>query len=191
MSEDRDALRAADVDREFVAERLREALNEGRLTLNEYDDRLQETYAARTYGDLKNLLSDLPTVAPSARSQLTPTSTSLPSMTPPIPPPPRGLATQWIAQEWGSLVTLAMILTAIWLFSGAGYYWPVWPLGILTAIKIAQTVNGLATGEPRKRYDRHQRKAIERDQRREDERDQSRAGRDERRSDRPDRDDDH
>ena len=56
-------LRAADVDREFVAEQLRNALNEGRLTLTEYDDRLQEAYAARTYGDLKGLLSDLPDVA--------------------------------------------------------------------------------------------------------------------------------
>ena len=45
---------------EFVAERLKAALDEGRLTLDEYDDRLQETYAAKTYGDLKALLADLP-----------------------------------------------------------------------------------------------------------------------------------
>jgi hypothetical protein len=41
-------LRAGDADRERVAERLRLALDEGRLNLHEYDERLQEAYAAKT-----------------------------------------------------------------------------------------------------------------------------------------------
>ena len=60
MAERREELRAADSDRQFVAERLQAALNEGRLTLSEYDERLEQTYAARTYGDLDRLLDDLP-----------------------------------------------------------------------------------------------------------------------------------
>ena len=59
MAERREELRAADSDRQFVAERLQAALNEGRLTLSEYDERLEQTYAARTYGDLDRLLDDL------------------------------------------------------------------------------------------------------------------------------------
>ena len=63
-------MRAADADRQFVADRLKDALNEGRLDLGEYDERLQQTYSARTYGELDKLLNDLPTVRPAERSQV-------------------------------------------------------------------------------------------------------------------------
>ena len=42
----RDEMRAGDADRQAVADRLKTALDEGRLDLNEYDERLQKTYAA-------------------------------------------------------------------------------------------------------------------------------------------------
>jgi hypothetical protein len=171
VSDDRDALRAADVDRNFVAERLREALNAGRLDLTEYDERLQQAYAARTYGDLKSLLADLPAVTPPGHSQIVPTGPILPSMTPALPPPPHGVVTQWLAKEWGDWLTLSLILSAIWLVSGAGYFWPGWIIGIIGAIKLGQTINGLSTGAPRKSYERHQRKAVEREERRAEERD--------------------
>ncbi len=53
-------LRASDQDREHVAERLRTAALEGRLTNDELDQRLGLAFAARTYGDLDELLGDLP-----------------------------------------------------------------------------------------------------------------------------------
>lgn len=53
-------MRAADTDREQVAEQLRSAHSEGRLDLAEYDDRVQQAWAARTYGELKALTADLP-----------------------------------------------------------------------------------------------------------------------------------
>ena len=68
----RDGMRAADSDRAAVADRLRVALDEGRLDLHEYDERLQRAYAARTYGDLEVLLTDLPPVTPAQRSGLAP-----------------------------------------------------------------------------------------------------------------------
>ncbi len=175
MSEDRDALRAGDVDREFVAEQLRNALNEGRLTLTEYDDRLQEAYAARTYGDLKGLLSDLPTVTPGSRSQVVPSRPVLPSESAvsAIPAPQGNLTAAWLAHEWGDWLKLSLLLTAIWLATGHGYFWPIWAIGFIGVVKIGQTVTGLASGEPRKRYERQQRKAIEREQRRAEERDQA------------------
>ena len=55
-----DAARAADADREAVAERLRIAAGEGRIDLAELDDRLERAYAARTYGQLRVLVADLP-----------------------------------------------------------------------------------------------------------------------------------
>ncbi|MGH3797544.1 MAG: DUF1707 SHOCT-like domain-containing protein [Pseudonocardiaceae bacterium] len=56
----RDQLRAADTDRERVAEQLRSAHAEGRIDLAEYDERVRQAWAARTYGELGLLTGDLP-----------------------------------------------------------------------------------------------------------------------------------
>lgn len=53
-------LRASDEDREQIATLLRRAQQEGRLTLNEFDERVAEAYRARTYSELAPLISDLP-----------------------------------------------------------------------------------------------------------------------------------
>ncbi|MFI5965335.1 DUF1707 domain-containing protein [Streptomyces asoensis] len=53
-------LRASDADRERVAEVLRDALAEGRLDMAEFEERLEETYKARTYGELAPITRDLP-----------------------------------------------------------------------------------------------------------------------------------
>jgi hypothetical protein len=53
-------LRASDADRERVASVLREAAGEGRIGLDELDERLASVYAARTYADLEPLTRDLP-----------------------------------------------------------------------------------------------------------------------------------
>lgn len=54
------SVRASDADRERVAERLRHATSEGRLTGDELEERLEALYASRTYGDLDALVADLP-----------------------------------------------------------------------------------------------------------------------------------
>lgn len=54
------SLRASDADRDAVAERLRHAAVEGRLEHDELEQRLHAALRARTYGDLRRLLSDLP-----------------------------------------------------------------------------------------------------------------------------------
>lgn len=53
-------LRCSDVDRERVAEALRGAAEDGRLTLAELEERLEATFQARTYGDLQPITRDLP-----------------------------------------------------------------------------------------------------------------------------------
>jgi hypothetical protein len=57
------AMRASDADRERVAEVLRAAAGDGRLTLAELQDRLEALYAAKTYGELDPVVADLPEVA--------------------------------------------------------------------------------------------------------------------------------
>jgi DUF1707 SHOCT-like domain len=54
------SLRASDADREQVAERLRHATTEGRLSADELDQRLDALYGSRTYGELDVLVADLP-----------------------------------------------------------------------------------------------------------------------------------
>jgi hypothetical protein len=53
-------LRASDADRERVANVLREAAGDGRLTMDELDERLDAVYAAKTYAELEPITHDLP-----------------------------------------------------------------------------------------------------------------------------------
>ena len=55
-----DGMRASDADREQVAEVLREAVAEGRISMDELNDRLDAVYAARTYTELAPIARDLP-----------------------------------------------------------------------------------------------------------------------------------
>jgi Domain of unknown function (DUF1707) len=56
------ALRASDADRERTADLLRRAAGEGRLTVEELDERLEVAYATVTLGELERLVADV--VAP-------------------------------------------------------------------------------------------------------------------------------
>jgi hypothetical protein len=55
-------MRASDTDRERTATLLREHHAEGRLTGEEFHERLDAAYAAKTLGDLDALLVDLPAI---------------------------------------------------------------------------------------------------------------------------------
>src|SRR5260370_31817052 len=53
-------LRASTADRERAVDVLKAGFAEGRLTKDEYDDRVSQAYAARTYADLAMVTADLP-----------------------------------------------------------------------------------------------------------------------------------
>ena len=53
-------LRASDTDRDRAVDVLKSAFAEGRVTKDEYDDRMARIFTARTYGELGVLTSDLP-----------------------------------------------------------------------------------------------------------------------------------
>src|SRR5262245_17039995 len=57
---DASSLRISDDDRHKVAEVLRQAAGEGRIDLDELDERLEATYQAKTYGELVPITADLP-----------------------------------------------------------------------------------------------------------------------------------
>ena len=75
---DRSQLRISDQDRHRVAEVLREAAGEGRIDLDELDERLGATYAARTYADLVPITLDLP-AATTAQLPTRPAATPAPA----------------------------------------------------------------------------------------------------------------
>jgi hypothetical protein len=135
---DREQMRAGDGDRERVAGQLKRALDEGRLDLSEYDERLQKTYSARTYGDLNGLLDDIPGAIPPQHSQVNPysappTPASSPSA---APEEQKSHPLAWLGPSFG----IFLVCTFIWLItSPGGYFWPVWTLipfilGLLGAV---------------------------------------------------------
>lgn len=104
-------MRASDADREQIVARLKTAMDEGRLTLHEFDERLQQVYAARTYGELAPVLSDLP-VQRGSRVPGVQAKT--------------GVVPTWVKIMWIPWAAVNGLCLVIWLATGAGYFWPFW-----------------------------------------------------------------
>lgn len=152
MAERREELRAADVDREFVADRLKAALNEGRLTLTEYDERLRDAYSAKTYGDLDQVLVDLPGPRSPERSQVAPASAYATAGRPPARDAERAVPI-WLSRVWGAWAVAVSVNVVIWLLvslsnGDPAYFWPMWVAGPWGAVLFAITISGLASGAP-------------------------------------------
>jgi hypothetical protein len=64
--------RAADSDRELVIEVLKGAFVQGRLTKDEFDARVGQTFASRTYAELALLTADIPAGPAEARRRREP-----------------------------------------------------------------------------------------------------------------------
>lgn len=83
-----DHIRASDRDRDAVVGTLRDAFAEGRLTLDEFQERTTAAYAGRTWGDLRELTGDLPVQPPLGAdlpADAHPDGTVLPAGTQPAP----------------------------------------------------------------------------------------------------------
>ena len=139
-------IRASDAERATVAETLGRHLSAGRLTVAEYDERLERAYAARTVGELAPLTADLP-------EQPAPVTTA-PA---PRPAPVHGqCAGADEAPNWRAWAATSVIVTVIWLISMVGssgfvYPWPIWVVGPWGAVLLAQTVRGDRDGRDRRR----------------------------------------
>ncbi|MBB4958226.1 DUF1707 SHOCT-like domain-containing protein [Micromonospora polyrhachis] len=161
----RDEMRAADSDRTAAADRLRNALDEGRLDLSEYDERLQRAYAAKTYGELNALLVDLPETVPTQRAQLLPAG-ERPVVVPEEQVRFPGATRRWLVETWGTYFGAMTITTAVWGASSLStgetlYYWPVWVAGPWGAVLVVSTVGGLINGAPQQWAAKRARKAQE------------------------------
>ncbi|MFE9688518.1 DUF1707 domain-containing protein [Micromonospora sp. NPDC005806] len=147
--EGRSGMRAADADREATAERLRVALEEGRLGLHEYDERLVRAYQAKTYDELDEVVADLPGTTPAQRAAVAPSAPSAPPAATDAGGTvvDSGRGTGWLLAIWSPWLRVAGILTAIWLFASLGsghlgHYWPVWAIGPWGFFLLMRTVGG-------------------------------------------------
>jgi hypothetical protein len=118
-------LRAADADRAAVAEALGAHMSAGRLTVAEYDERLTRAYAARTYGELAELTTDLPAAEPRPYAAPAAQSTSQPGT---------GCGGPGRARPWAGWLSTAVVVIGIWALSCLAsaswiYPWPVWVIG--------------------------------------------------------------
>jgi Domain of unknown function (DUF1707) len=126
----REGMRAGDADRKAVADQLKTALDEGRIDLSEYDERLQKTYAAKTFTDLDGLLDDLPGTVPPQQSQVQAATAPAPPAS--APAPGRSVGGQW-ARWTGPYGGAFLVCVLIWAVTSLSaqrlvYFWPVWML---------------------------------------------------------------
>jgi hypothetical protein len=77
--DERSRLRISDSDRHRVSELLREAAGEGRLDMEELDERLAAVFRAKTYGDLVPITADLPSGLPAQRPAPVPQWSGVPA----------------------------------------------------------------------------------------------------------------
>jgi hypothetical protein len=152
-------IRASDGDRDRTATLLREHHAAGRLDAEEFNERLDKTFAARTVGELDDLLSDLPSI-----DLYRLPDHGLPRR-PPVPGASSGLGAMaaagatrshgrfspaWQA-AWGSWLSVSAVLIVIWALGGMGYPWFAWVVGPWGAVMLARWVTGNhPDGQPRR-----------------------------------------
>jgi len=129
-SDRRPELRAGDGDRQRVVERLRRAHGEGRLDLDEFDERITAAWAARTYGDLDALTADLPpepAVPAPAPSRGSGTAVAR--------GPDRGAVAAWLTASLVNVLIWGVVSVAA---VGPVYPWWIWVAGPWGVLLLAQ-----------------------------------------------------
>lgn len=134
-------MRASDVDRDRVAAVLREHTAEGRITVDEFNERLEDVYKAKTYGELARVTADLPDVDMRARPARTPAPIANKE-------PHTGMRAAWAAWAAASAVNWVIWLIISLSTGDFIYPWPLWVMGPWGAILLVSTLFG--TG-PQKR----------------------------------------
>ena len=152
-----DQIRVSDADRDRVTARLREHFGEGRLTHDELDERISAALNAKTAGDLRRVMADLPEPAP---------------VTPQAPwGGPHGGRPQWGGPPWAAahrsgppwvvrrrgprlLPVLLVALFAVLLIHGGG--WLLFGFfQVLLLFWLATMVGGIIFGLIRRRAHRY------------------------------------
>ncbi|WP_433724788.1 DUF1707 SHOCT-like domain-containing protein [Actinoplanes sp. CA-051413] len=122
---DAETLRAADADRHKIADQLKTALDEGRLSLDEYDDRVRQAYAARTYAELLIIVADLPRPGVSAAEVSARKAADVRRAERKLP---MALLVLWTI--WGAVAAVNLMVWFLVAVTVDGYVYP-WPIWLL------------------------------------------------------------
>ena len=120
---DRPPVRASDGDRQRVADLLRQHTTEGRLTIEEYEQRVDAAYAAKTVVELRPLLADLPVRLDEILPIHSPSTV--------VTHPPAQVA--WQREQSDprmryAAVAAVVLLVAVGLFAASRGFFAFWPL---------------------------------------------------------------
>jgi hypothetical protein len=123
----------------MVSAELRAHFTSGRITVDDFSERLGDALRAETVADLNNTLRDLPPVPGSPRPWAAPVT--VPDWDGRRPHRP---SLQYVScfgyrhtPEWaersarrhlGRYMRVMALLIVIWALTGFGYFWPVWPM---------------------------------------------------------------
>lgn len=125
MSSDMEKLRVGTAERESTVQILGSAMADGRLTMTEYEERVDDVWKSSTRGELARVTDDLPAVISEAEDAI-------------------DKSAEWreYFDEWRWWFIGAIIMTGIWGFQSISDgelngYWPGWPLGIWALILVA------------------------------------------------------
>jgi Domain of unknown function (DUF1707) len=128
-------MRASDADRERTAALLREHHGDGRLTPEEFNDRLDRVFEAKTIGELDALLADLPGIdlyrLPAAGIKAAPPGAlrSRPARTGSVEPRGQGAVSPQRVATWVAWGAISSLLFVTWLGLGlvtGGAAWVPW-----------------------------------------------------------------
>lgn len=123
-------IRASDAERDEIARTIQQATADGRLTVEEADDRLAQVFATKYRDELPALVADLPRTEPDQPGIAGNSSTSSNV----------GQANRWptgrvpfpLAVHAVIVLLWSALLVTRWVASDAGYFWPAFPIFWLT-----------------------------------------------------------
>lgn len=125
-------IRASDDDRQRVVDLLAEHHVAGRLDQAEFAERMESAYLAKTLGDLRRLMGDLPRIEAGPSRSGTARQRAV-----------RAAFASWIS----TAVLVLVIWSAVSVASGHfTYFWPFWVIGPWGAVLLFRAVDGLVKG---------------------------------------------
>jgi hypothetical protein len=136
-----DSIRVSDADRDRVTGQLRDHFAAGRITPGELDERLSEALNAKTFGDLRRIMADLPGPVPAPLGAA---------------PPPLRATPAWAARRrlpFPSLILLALLATL--LIPGTGWLLAAFVNVILLFWLTTFVVGAFAFGRSQRRWHHH------------------------------------
>jgi DUF1707 SHOCT-like domain len=136
-----DGIRVSDADRDRVTAQLRDHFGAGRITPGELDERLSAALNAKTFGDLRRIMADLPGAVPALRGAAPPPLRAAPAWAvrrrhPPFPP------------------LILLVLLAALLIPGTGWLLAAF-INVLVLFWLMTFVGAFAFGRSQRRWHHH------------------------------------